>query len=340
MRKLLNTLYVTTPEAYLSKDGLNIVVSVKQQEVFRIPSVNIEGIVTFGYMGASPGLMKLCSDSGISLTFLSPSGRFVSRVQGAIHGNVLLRKAQYALSDDEEWSLHIAKLMIAAKIQNYRNILRRYIRDYGECREVEDAAKILDANKRYALGAEDKIQLMGFEGIASNEYFEVLPKLILNQKESFPFSGRNRRPPKDAVNAMLSLAYTLIANDITAALETVGLDPYVGFLHALRPGRTSLALDMMVEFRAYLGDRFVLSLINKRQVSPKDFLHQGDNGVILTDNGRKTFITAWQNRKRETIIHPYLNEKVEIGLLPYVQAMMLARFIRKDIDDYPVFLIK
>ena len=340
MRKLLNTLYVTTPEAYLSKEGLNVVVSIKQQEVFRIPSINIEGIVTFGYMGASPGLMQLCSESGISLTFLSPNGRFVSRVQGATHGNVLLRKAQYALSDDDEWSLHIAKLMIAAKIQNYRNILRRYIRDYGNCQEVDSAVKVLDANKRYALNAEDKKQLMGFEGIASNTYFEVLPFLILNQKESFPFNGRNRRPPKDAVNAMLSLAYTLIANDCAAALETVGLDPYVGYLHALRPGRTSLALDMMEEFRAYLGDRFVLSLINKRQISPKDFLYQGDNGVVLTDKGRKTFITSWQNRKRETIIHPYLNEKVEIGLLPYVQAMMLARYIRKDIDDYPVFLVR
>lgn len=340
MRKLLNTLYITTPEAYLSKDGQNVVVSVKQQEVFRIPAINIEGIVTFGYMGVSPGLMKLCTDSGISLSFLSPNGKFISRVQGATHGNVLLRKAQYSLSDDAEWSLHVAKLIIAAKIKNYRNILRRYIRDYGECKEVDDAVKILDTNKRNALKAKDKAELMGFEGMASNAYFDVLPKLILNQKESFHFNGRSRRPPKDAVNAMLSFAYTLIANDCTAALETVGLDPYVGFLHALRPGRTSLALDIMEEFRAYLGDRFVLSLINKRQISPKDFLYQGDNGVILTDSGRKTFISAWQNRKRETIIHPYLNEKVEIGLLPYVQAMMLARYIRKDIDDYPVFLIK
>lgn len=340
MRKLLNTLYVTTPEAYLSKDGLNVVVSVKQQEVFRIPAINIEGIVTFGYMGASPGLMKLCSDSGISLTFLSPNGRFISRVQGATRGNVLLRKAQYALSDDEEWSLHLAKLMIAAKIQNYRNILRRYIRDYGECQEVDEATRMLDTNKRNALNAKGKTELMGFEGIASNAYFDVLPKLILNQKESFPFHGRNRRPPKDAVNAMLSLAYTLIANDITAALEAVGLDPYVGFLHTLRPGRTSLSLDLMEEFRAYLGDRFVLSLINMRQITPKDFLFQGEDGVILTDSGRRTFISAWQNRKRETIIHPYLNEKVEVGLLPYVQAMMLARYIRKDIDDYPVFFIK
>ena len=340
MRKLLNTLYVTTPEAYISKDGMNVVVSVKQQEVFRIPAINIEGIVTFGYMGASPGLMKLCSDSGISLTFLSPNGRFVSRVQGATRGNVLLRKAQYSLSEDEEWSLHVSRLMIAAKIQNYRNVLKRYVRDYGECNEVEVAVKLLDANKHYALKAENRIQLMGFEGMASNAYFEVLPKLILNRDEAFHFNGRNRRPPKDAVNAMLSLAYTLIANDISAALETVGLDPYVGFLHSLRPGRASLALDMMEEFRAYLGDRFVLSLINKKQIAPNVFLSQGENGITMNDIGRKTFITAWQNRKRDTIIHPYLNAKVEIGLLPYVQAMMLARYIRRDIDDYPVFLLK
>lgn len=340
MRKLLNTLYVTTPEAYLSKDGQNIVVSVRQEEVFRIPAINIEAIVTFGYMGASPGLMKLCGESGIALTFLSPNGRFISRVQGAVRGNVLLRKAQYSLADDEEWSLHVAKLMIAAKIQNYRSILRRYCRDYGGCQEVEAAVSMLELNKNRALAASDKNELIGFEGMASNIYFNVLPCLILNQKEPFPFNGRSRRPPGDAVNAMLSLAYTLIANDIAAALETVGLDPYVGFLHSLRPGRTSLSLDMMEEFRAYLGDRFVLSLINKRQITPKDFLHQGDYGVVLTDNGRKTFLTAWQNRKRETIIHPYLNEKVEIGLLPHVQALMLARYIRKDIDDYPVFLIK
>ncbi len=340
MRKLLNTLYVTTPEAYLSKDGQNIVVSVRQEEVFRIPVINIEAIVTFGYMGASPGLMKLCGESGIALTFLSPNGRFISRVQGAVRGNVLLRKAQYSLSDDEKWSLHVARLMIAAKIQNYRSILRRYCRDYGGCQEVESAVSMLELNKNRALAASDKNELIGFEGIASNIYFNVLPCLILNQKESFPFNGRSRRPPRDAVNAMLSLAYTLIANDIAAALETVGLDPYVGFLHSLRPGRTSLALDMMEEFRAYLGDRFVLSLINKRQIPPKDFMHQGDYGVVMTDNGRKTFLTAWQNRKRETIIHPYLNEKVEVGLLPHVQALMLARYIRNDIDDYPVFLIK
>ena len=340
MRKLLNTLYVTTPEAYLSKDGLNVVISVQQEEVFRIPVINIECIVTFGYMGASPGVMKLCSDNGISLTFLSPQGRFIIRVQGATKGNVLLRKKQYQLSDDASWSLHVVRLMIGGKIQNYRNILRRYIRDYGENEDINRAVQVLERAKRDALKAQDKTELIGYEGMASNAYFEVLPILILNQKTDFPFHGRNRRPPKDAVNAMLSFAYTLIANDVAAALETVGLDPYVGFLHTLRPGRTSLALDMMEELRAYLGDRFILSLINKRQISVKDFLFQGDNGVVMTDKGKKTFITAWQARKREVIIHPYLNEKVEIGLLPYVQAMLMARYIRQDIDDYPVFLIK
>ena len=340
MRKLLNTLYVTTPEAYLSKDGLNVVVSVKQQEVFRIPIINIEGIVTFGYMGASPGLMKLCADSGVSLTFLSPNGRFVSRVQGQTKGNVLLRKTQYQLADDENVSLHLARLMVAGKIMNYRNILRRYIRDYGENDEVMEAANFMDFNRREALRAADKQSLMGVEGIAANRYFEVFPHLILQQKGDFPFSGRNRRPPKDAVNAMLSLAYTLATNEMTAALETVGLDPYVGFLHSLRPGRTSLALDMIEEMRAYMGDRFVLSLINRRQISPKDFLYQGEKGVVLTDNGRKTFLTAWQSRKREEFVHPYLNEKIPVGLLPYCQAMLLARCIRGDIDDYPVFIIK
>ena len=324
----------------MSKDGMNVVISVKQQEVFRIPIINIESIVTFGYMGASPGLMKLCSDNGVSLTFLSPNGRFVSRVQGQTHGNVLLRMAQYYLADETEKSLHVAQLIVAGKIQNYRNVLRRYIRDYGEDNEVENISKALDNSKRDALRSRDKKELMGIEGLAANHYFSVFHKLILQQQDDFPFNGRNRRPPKDAVNAMLSLSYTLLANDTTAALETVGLDPYVGIFHAIRPGRTSLALDIMEEMRAYIGDRFVLSLINRRQITASDFIYQGEKGVVLTEKGRKTFLTAWQNRKKETIQHPYLNEKIPIGLLPYVQAMLFARYVRNDIDDYPVFLFK
>lgn len=340
MRILLNTLYVTTPEAYLSKDGLNVVVSVKNEEIFRIPVHNIEQIVTFGYMGASPGLMKLCADNGVSLTFLSPQGRYISRSQGPTKGNVLLRKAQYRYSDDKEYSLHLCKLFIAGKIHNYRNILCRFIRDNGEDNAIASVTNALQRCKRNVLNADTVDSVRGIEGEAATYYFSVFSHLLLQQKKDFVFVGRNRRPPKDAVNAMLSFVYTLICNDMTAALETVGLDPYVGFMHTLRPGRASLALDMMEELRAYLGDRLVLSLINRKQITINDFLRQGDEGVIMTDSGCKTILKAWQSRKKEQITHPYLNEKVSIGLLPYIQSMLLARFIRKDLDDYPVFLIK
>ncbi len=340
MRILLNTLYVTTPEAYLSKDGLNIVVSVKQNEIFRIPVHNIEQIVTFGYMGASPGLMKLCADSGVSLTFLSPQGRYICRSQGPTKGNVLLRKAQYKYSDAPVYALHLSKLFIGGKIQNYRNILRRFIRDNGDNDAIKNAAENLLKCKRKVLYADSIDHVRGFEGEAANTYFGVFQHQLLNQKEDFKFEGRNRHPPKDAINAMLSFVYTLICNDLTSALETVGLDPYVGFMHTLRPGRPSLALDLMEELRAYLGDRLVLSLINKKQITIKDFLKQGEEGILMTDSGRKTILTAWQNRKKEQITHPYLNEKINIGLLPYIQAVLLARFIRKELDDYPIFLIK
>ena len=340
MRILLNTLYVTTPESYLSKDGLNIVISVKQQEIFRIPIHNVEQIVTFGYMGASPGLMKLCVDNHVALTFLSPHGRFICRIAGPTQGNVLLRKAQYADADDPLYALHMSQLFIAAKLQNYRNILRRFIRDNGNYEDVSMVAQQLQWSKDKVLIAESIDTVRGLEGEAAMQYFGVFRQLMLHQQDAFPFSGRNRHPPKDAVNAMLSFVYTLIANDMTAALETVCLDPYVGFLHTLRPGRPSLALDMMEELRAYLGDRLVLSLINRKQVSASDFMRQGEESIVMTDNCRNTILSAWQSRKRETILHPYLNQKVNIGLLPYIQAMMMARFIRNDIDDYPVFLIK
>ncbi len=340
MRKLLNTLYVTTPESYLHKDGQNVVISINQEEVFRIPIINIESIVTFGYMGASPGVMKLCADSGVSLTFLSPSGRFVSRVQGATKGNVLLRVAQYRLADNEDVSLHLSKLFIGGKIQNYRNILRRWIRDNGENEKILNAANYLDNCKRKIRFATNHNELRGVEGDAAGGYFGIFSQMILHQKEDFIFRGRNRRPALDAVNTLLSFVYTLIANDVAAALETVGLDPYVGFLHTLRPGRTSLALDLMEEFRAYLGDRLVLSLINRRQITIRDFIYQGESGVLLSDNGRKVVLGAWQNRKKEQITHPYLEERIPIGLLPYVQSMLLARCVRGELDDYPVFIIK
>ena len=340
MRKLLNVLYVTTPESYLSKDGQNVVVSVNQEEKFRIPIINLEGIVTFGYVGASPGLMRLCGDNGVSLAFLSPNGRYIGRFQGPVQGNVLLRKTQYGIADDEEHSLHYSRLFIAGKLQNYRTILQRFERDNGDNPEVESAVRALESEKKMVLSSNSSSQLIGFEGDAANSYFSVFPHLILHQKEDFSFHGRNRHPPKDKVNAMLSFVYTLLANETAAALETVGLDPYVGFLHKLRPGRRSLALDLMEEMRAYLGDRLVLSLINRKQLTTKDFVDQGEGAVLMTDDGRKTLLSAWQKRKAETIVHPYLEEKIPIGLLPYVQAQLLARAIRGDVDDYPVFLIR
>lgn len=340
MRKLLNTLYVTTPEAYLTKDGLNVVVSVQQEERFRIPVMNIEGIVTFGYMGASPGLMRLCMDNHVSLSFMTPQGRFIGRLQGATRGNVLLRKKQYSLAEDEDVSLHLSKLFITGKVFNTRSILQRYIRDNGADEEVENVIKQLDWRRKCVMQASDMDVLRGEEGQAANTYFDIFDHLILHQKEDFPFQGRNRRPPKDEVNAMLSFVYTLIANDMAAALESVGLDPYVGFMHTLRPGRTSLALDMMEELRAYLGDRLVLSLINRKQITKNDFIRQGDESVLMTDECRKELLTTWQKRKKETIEHPYLKEKIPIGLLPYAQAMLLARFLRDDLDDYPVFLMR
>lgn len=340
MRKLLNTLYITTPEAYLSKDGLNVVVSVDKEEKFRIPIMNVESIVTFGYMGASPGVMKLCMDSNVSLSFMTPQGRFICRVQGATRGNVLLRKKQYTLTEDENVALHLSKLFITGKVFNTRSILQRYIRDNGADEKVESVIKQLDWRRKRIMQAENMEILRGEEGHAANTYFDVFDHLILHQKKDFPFNGRSRRPPKDEVNAMLSFIYTLIANDVAAALESVGLDPYVGFMHTLRPGRTSLALDMMEEMRAYLGDRLVLSMINRKQVTKRDFIRQGDESFVMTDDCRKELLTTWQKRKKETIEHPYLKEKIPIGLLPYAQAMLLARFLREDLDDYPVFLMR
>lgn len=339
MRKLLNTLYVTTPNSYISKDGLNVVISVEGVEVFRIPAINIEGIVTFGYMGVSPGLMRLCVENGISISFLSPSGRFVSRVVGPKHGNVLLRRRQCALSDDPGFAVHLSQLFVIGKILNYRSVLQRYLRDYGCDEQVAAVVADLKRSVHKVSAAESVDSVRGVEGDAAKCYFSVFPCLITQQKELFTFRGRVKHPPKDRVNALLSFAYTLIAHEMASALETVGLDPYIGFLHTLRPGRCSLALDVMEELRAYMGDRFVLSLINRRQISPHDF-HSYEDSVILTDNGRKKFIMAWQTRKQEIVEHPYLKEKVKVGLIPYIQATLLARYMRNEIDDYPVFIIK
>lgn len=340
MRKLFNTLYVIQPTSYLYKDGQSVVISVEQKDLFRIPIINLESIVTFGYAGCSPGLMKLCVDNGVSLSFFTPNGKFIARMQGGIKGNVILRNRQYEISKNEEESIKIAKIIIASKIYNQRAVLMRFQRDYGRDPAVSEAISELLKMQYNALNTECKESLRGIEGLAASIYFSVFASLITQQKKDFIFEGRNRRPARDAVNAMLSFSYTMLANEITSALESVGLDPYIGVFHAVRPGRTSLSLDILEEFRAYLCDRFVLSLINRKQIQLNDFIHQGTEGIVMTDKGRKTFISAWQSRKQEEIIHPYLEEKVKIGLLPFVQAKLLARHFRGELDAYPPFLMK
>lgn len=351
MKKLLNTLYVTLPDAYLTKDGTNIVVSAGGKEVFRIPVQNVQAVITFGYMGVSPGMMKLCADNGVSISFLTPQGKFISRLQGPVNGNVLLRTRQYSLfTGQTPTAFHLAGLTITGKIYNSRVTLRRFVRDYPDragCEEVASAAERLAKYYRWTRNMTDGLDLLrGIEGEAASEYFRVFGHLILRPEKEFRFSGRNRRPPTDIVNAMLSFGYSLLASECASALEGVGLDPAVGYMHTMRPGRPSLALDMMEELWSYMVDRLVLSMINNRQISPSDFHihseHDDPNptSVMFTDSGRKNFLTAWQTKKRTEIIHPFLNEKVALGLLPHIQAMMLARYLRGDIDDYPVFLSK
>jgi CRISPR-associated protein Cas1 len=343
MRKLLNILYVTTPESYLTKDGENVVVKVNDSETFRIPVHNIEGIVCFGYMGASPGLMGMCAENNVGLSFVSPSGRFIGRIQGKVSGNVLLRRKQYRLADSEDSSLSFARVFIMGKIANCRTILQRVIRDHGSTvnvSEVEGAIAILNHNLKSIFRVKTLDELRGYEGDAALAYFTVFDHLILSQKEDFYFHGRSRRPPRDNVNAMLSFIYTILMHDIQSALETVGLDPFVGFLHCDRPGRPSLALDLMEEFRPFLADRLVLSLINRKQVNSRGFL-RGDSGdIVMKDETRKELITAWHKRKQEKIMHSWLQEEIPIGLLPYAQALLFARYLRGDLDNYPVFIMK
>lgn len=342
MRRMLNTLFITSPMSYLAREGENIVIRQEEKDDFRFPIHNIESIVYFGYPGISPGLIGLCMERGISLTFLTEHNRFLGRVEGASHGNVLLRRKQYRLSDTPSESLELSKYTVAAKILNSRSILQRGLRDYPEINLggfEKTIVQLLQASKNLEI-CKDLEDVRGIEGRASKEYFEYLDHLILEQKEHFFFRTRSRRPPKDRFNAMLSFVYTLLTHECRSALESVGLDAAVGFLHRDRPGRASLALDLVEEFRAYLGDRFVLSMINRRQIKENDFDIGLDGSVTFKADARKAFLTNWQTRKQDEIIHPYLNEKIPIGLLPYSQALLLARFIRGDLDAYPAFLLK
>lgn len=343
MKKLLNTLYVTSENSYLSLDGENIVIYEEKVELGRVPMHNLEGIVSFGYRGTSPALMGACAEKNISLCYMTPQGKFLARVTGRTRGNVILREQQYASSKNDTMALEIAKNCILGKVYNARWVLERTIRDHGMQIDVERVQRASDLLKNSLIairGSTSKDELRGYEGEAASIYFSVFDEMILQQKKDFAFERRSKRPPLNKMNAMLSFVYTLLTNMETSALESVGLDPYVGYLHTERPGRASLALDMMEELRSVLADRFVLSLVNKRMITSKNFT-QKENGAILLDNdGRKMILTEWQNRKKETITHPFLQEKVEWGMVPYVQAMLLARFLRGDLDGYPAFLWK
>ena len=343
MKKLLNTQYEMSETGYLSLDGENVVLLENDKEMGRIPLHNLEEIVSFGYRGTSPALMGACAERNVSLCYLTPQGKFLARVTGKIKGNVVLRRQQYDSCMDKEKAMDISRNYILAKVYNSRWILERACRDHSlqiDLEKVKEASQKLKNALDDIKVCETAEQLRGFEGEAASVYYGVFDELILQQKKEFQFQGRNRRPPQDPINALLSFAYTLLANSAGTALETVGLDPYVGYLHTERPGRMSLALDLMEELRAPLADRFVLSLVNKKIVNGKDFQKKENGAVLMKEETRRSILTEWQKKKKEIITHPYLNEKVEWGMVPYVQSMLLARFLRGDLDGYPAFLWK
>lgn len=341
MKKLLNTLFITQENAYLTLKGETVVVQVEQEKIGQVPLLNLEAICTFGYAGASPSLMGYCAKNNINLTFLNRNGRFLARIVGKSQGNVLLRKIQYRSSDSEEESVKIARNMIFGKISNQRMMLERAMRDYPlrvDQVKLEDASLRLKSALKVLLTCNDLESLRGIEGQAASEYFKCFNELILNQEDSFKFTIRSRRPPLDMTNALLSFSYTLLASEVGSALENVGLDAYVGFLHRDRPGRMSLALDMMEELRPLIADRFVLSLINRKEITPSDFIVKENGAVLLTDASRKVFLKKWQQKKMESLTHPRLKEKISWGLVPYAQALILARHLRGDTEEYAPFL--
>ena len=343
MKKHLNTLFVTTQGAYLFKEGEAVVVKVKKEVRLRVPVHTIGGIICFGNVMCSPFLMGFCAEKDVAISFLTEYGRFLARVQGPVSGNVLLRREQYRRADDMGASAEVAKAILTGKLVNCRTVLRRVLRDHADkinADEVEEAARRM----KMAL---DRFQtdlsldtLRGIEGDAAHSYFRVFDHLITSQKNEFTFHGRNRRPPLDRVNCLLSFLYTLVLHDVRSALESVGLDPAVGFLHRDRPGRPGLALDMMEEFRPFLADRLTLSLINLAQVQKKGFKESGSGAILMDDETRKTVLVAYQKRKQDEIMHPFVGEKMSIGLLFHMQALLLARHLRGDLEGYPPFIWK
>ena len=343
MRQLLNTLFVTSEDIYLSLDGENVVANRDKTAVARYPLHTLSAIISFSYPGASPALMGACAQRGISLSFLTPRGKFLARTTGESNGNVLLRRTHYRIADDSVQSCIIARGMIFGKIYNARWSIQRTRRDHRlrvDDQRLEEVSNQLKALLPQLLCQTDLESLRGLEGAAATAYFGVFDQLILGDKSIFCFKTRTRRPPLDPVNALLSFSYSLLSHDCAWALESVGLDSYVGFLHRDRPGRSSLALDLMEEFRPCIADRFVLSCINNHIFRASDFDFRENGAVFLNESGRRTFLRRWQERKKDSLTHPFLGEKVPWGLIPYLQAMLLARYLRGDLEAYPPFLWK
>ena len=343
MKQLLNTLFVTSEDAYLSLENDNVVVQRDKTVLAKIPLRSLEQILSFSYKGASPALMGQCAQTGTGLSFYTPRGRYLCSILGENNRNVLLRRSQYRFADDTDSSARFARSFVIGKIFNSRWVLERTKRDHNLRVNVErlsGQSQALSGYLKQVSGCNDVDAIRGLEGLAAKDYFYVFDDLILRSKDDFFFEQRSRRPPLDRMNALLSFSYSLLTGDCLAALQGVGLDPYVGFLHVDRPGRPSLALDLMEEFRPALADRFALTLVNLGSISAGDFEQRENGGVFLNDAGRKTVLAAWQKRKQEVITHPFLGEKMPWGLIPYVQALLLARAIRGDIDTYPPFMWK
>lgn len=341
MKKHLNTLYVTTQGAYLSKEGETVLVSVEGEKRLQVPVHTIGGIVCFGRVMCSPFLMGFCAENNVGLSFLTENGRFLARIQGPVSGNVLLRREQYRRADEADFSASMARFFLAGKIANHRTVLQRALRDHADKiaqDEVQRSVFLLADGLKRLEATTDLSALRGIEGETARCYFGVFDHLITGQKDDFVFNGRNRRPPLDNVNCLLSFIYTLLLHDVRSALEGVGLDPAVGFLHRDRPGRPGLALDLMEEFRPFMADRLALSLINLGQVNAKGFIKLDTGAVKMSDDTRKEVIVTYQKRKQDEIMHSFVGEKVAVGVLFHVQALMLARYLRGDLDGYPPFI--
>ena len=346
MRRYRNTIYVMTENAWLRKDGANVVVEAEGIERGRAPLHMLEGIVCFGRQGASPALMAACAEAGIALSFLTPNGRFLARIEGPRTGNVLLRRAQYRTADDPSLAVPVVRGIVTAKAANQRTVIRRALRDQGDRLEPQQRAALEGAEQRLtnvarqAANSDDVAILRGYEGEAALAYFSAFDAMIQGDRAVFSFSGRSRRPPLDRINALLSFLYAMLGHDCRSALESAGFDPQVGLLHADRPGRASLALDLMEELRPVLADRLALTLVNRGQLKAADFVIDAGGAVSLTDDGRKTVLVAWQERKKRELLHPFLGESLAMGLVPHIQAQLLSRHLRGDLDGYPSFIWK